>query len=200
MALVAVVLLTAAAGAARIQIDLRALPVLATIAVVSGFLARDWYLSKQGRRRTERLIEELPTAIDLLTLSIMSGESVPAACERVGRTLGPGIGAEFTATVADMRAGAATAPALEGLARRIPDPATARLIDSLIVAIERGAPLGDVLRAQADDCREARRRSLLELGGRREVLMLVPVVFLIMPVVVVFALMPGLVALDLLVP
>ncbi len=41
---------------------------------------------------------------------------------------------------------------------------------------------------------------LLEMGGRREVLMLVPVVFLIMPVVVVFALLPGLVSLELLVP
>jgi len=56
------------------------------------------------------------------------------------------------------------------------------------------------LRAQADDGREARRRLLLEMGGRREVLMLVPVVFLIMPVVVLFALLPGLVSLELLVP
>ncbi|MFN2388126.1 MAG: pilus assembly protein TadB, partial [Actinomycetota bacterium] len=40
---------------------------------------------------------------------------------------------------------------------------------------------------------------LLETAGRREVLMLVPVVFLIMPVVVVFALYPGIVSLDLLV-
>jgi tight adherence protein C len=56
------------------------------------------------------------------------------------------------------------------------------------------------LRGQADDARDARRRHLLELGGKKEVLMLVPVVFLIMPVVVVFALYPGLVTLDLLVP
>jgi tight adherence protein C len=57
-----------------------------------------------------------------------------------------------------------------------------------------------VLRAQADDVRESRRRELIELGGKREVLMLVPVVFLIMPVVVMYALLPGLVSLNLIVP
>jgi tight adherence protein C len=82
----------------------------------------------------------------------------------------------------------------------VPEPAVARLVDALCTGIEKGSPLADVLRAQADDGRDLSRRRLLELGGRREVWMLVPVVFLIMPVVVVWALYPGLVSLDLLVP
>ena len=36
----------------------------------------------------------------------------------------------------------------------------------------------------------------MEEGGRREIAMLVPVVFLILPVTVMFALYPGLIALD----
>jgi tight adherence protein C len=63
------------------------------------------------------------------------------------------------------------------------------------VAVERGTPLADVLRAQASDVREQRKRELIEAGGRREVLMLVPVVFLLLPVVVLFALYPGYVGL-----
>ena len=90
--------------------------------------------------------------------------------------------------------------ALETLKRRAPMTGVGRLVDALTTGIERGAPLADVLRAQANDGREARRRYLLETGGRREVLMLIPVVFLVMPVVVVFALLPGVVSLDLLVP
>jgi hypothetical protein len=43
-----------------------------------------------------------------------------------------------------------------------------------VVATERGTPLGDVLRAQAADVREQHKRDLIEAGGRREVLMLVP--------------------------
>jgi tight adherence protein C len=59
------------------------------------------------------------------------------------------------------------------------------------VAIERGTPLADVLRAQAVDVREAGKRALLEAGGRKEIAMIVPVVFLVLPVTVLFALFPG---------
>jgi hypothetical protein len=34
--------------------------------------------------------------------------------------------------------------------------------------------LADVLRAQAADVREARKRNLLEIGGRKEIAMMVP--------------------------
>jgi hypothetical protein len=40
--------------------------------------------------------------------------------------------------------------------------------------VERGTPLGEVLRAQAADVREARKRNLLEIGGRKEIAMMIP--------------------------
>jgi tight adherence protein C len=174
--------------------------VLGALTFACGFLARDWWLGRQVLERRSALQQELPTAIDLVTLSIMSGESVPAAFGRVGNILGWGIGEEFRKVMADIRAGSPTLEALETMKERVPGYGIARFVDAISTGIERGAPLADVLRAQADDVREARRRQLLEAGGRREVLMLVPVVFFILPVVVVFALLPGLVALDLVVP
>ena len=39
--------------------------------------------------------------------------------------------------------------------------------------------------------REAGRRSLLESAGKREIAMMVPVVFLVLPVTLLFALFPG---------
>jgi tight adherence protein C len=173
---------------------------LGVVSFACGWLARDWWLGRQIERRRAALQEELPTAIDMLTLSLMAGEAVPAAFARVAGAVGGGIGHEFQRVVADVRAGASAVDALDSLKNRLPDYATVRFVDALCTGIERGTPLADVLRAQADDVREARRRRLLELGGKREVLMLVPVVFLIMPVIVVFALLPGLVSLDLLVP
>jgi tight adherence protein C len=55
--------------------------------------------------------------------------------------------------------------------------------------------LADVLRAQAQDVREVGRRELMESGGRKEVAMMVPVVFFILPVTVVFAVFPSMVVL-----
>jgi tight adherence protein C len=184
----------------RVRADALGLFVFSLIAGTCGWLGRDWMLGRTIGGRRSAMQEELPTAIDLVTLSIMAGESVPAAFERVARAMGGGIGREFNAVVADVRAGASAVDALESLKNRLPDYGVVRFVDALCTGIERGAPLADVLRAQADDAREARRRRLMELGGKREVVMLLPVVFLIMPVVVVFALLPGLVSLDLLVP
>lgn len=180
-----------------VSLNAAALPVLSVLALAMGFLGREWWLGRRASARREALIEELPVAIDLVTLAIMAGESVPAAFERAGRILGAVLGAELRHVVADIRAGAPSVEALEALTLRVPVSGIARFVDALCTGIEKGAPLADVLRAQAEDGREARRRSLLEMGGRREVLMLVPVVFLIMPVVVVFSLFPGLVSLNL---
>lgn len=181
---------------------LLSLPTLAVacIAGACSFLARDWYLTKEIDVRHRALKEQLPTALDHLTLALMAGESIARAVQRVAETATGVVAEEFERVSGDIRAGATVVDALDKFRTRVPDASIERFVDALCVSIERGTSLADVLRAQADDAREAKRRYLLELGGRREVLMLIPVVFLIMPVVVLFALYPGLVSLDLLVP
>ena len=62
----------------------------------------------------------------------------------------------------------------------------------LAVAIERGTPLADVLRAQAQDVRDNAKRELMETAGKKEIAMLAPVVFFILPLTVIFAVFPGL--------
>ena len=174
-------------------------PVTVALGGFSGYAARDLRLTRSVAQRRARVVADLPLACDLLTLSIMAGEAVPAAFERVAAALPGDVGSAFRECVGDIRAGANTVEALQRLPEILPGPAVGRLADSLCVGIERGAPLADTLRAQCDDLRDSRRRGLMESGGRKEILMLVPVVFLILPVVVTFALYPGLVALELLV-
>ena len=60
-----------------------------------------------------------------------------------------------------------------------------------VIAVERGTPLADVLRAQAQDVREEGRRNLMEKGGKKEIGMMIPVVFLVLPITVLFAVFPG---------
>ncbi|MDQ3986998.1 MAG: type II secretion system F family protein [Actinomycetota bacterium] len=190
----------AAAAGLNLGLHWISVSLITPIAFFGGFLARDWWLGKETERRRASLQDELPTAIDLLILSLMAGESIPASLDRVAQTMRSGIGDEFAIVTAEVRSGISIAEALEGLKLRLPLSGVTRLVDALTTSLERGSPLADVLLAQADDGREARRRTLLELGGKREVVMLLPVVFLIMPVVVLVALLPGLVSLDLLVP
>jgi tight adherence protein C len=90
--------------------------------------------------------------------------------------------------------------ALDDLANRTGLPVVARFAEGMAVAVERGTPLAEVLHAQAADVREAGRRQLIESGARKEIFMMVPVVFLVLPVTVLFAFWPGVVGLRLVTP
>ena len=178
---------------------LSVVPVVALLVVgaLCGALARDQLLTTQVRRREERMLAEFPTVAELLALSVVAGEGAVGALERVARTCRGELTDELRRTLADARAGASLVQALEGLADRTSLPQLARFVDGVAVALERGTPLADVLRAQAQDVREVGRRRLIEDGGKKEVLMMIPVVFLILPVTVLFAAYPGLAILDL---
>jgi tight adherence protein C len=163
----------------------------ALFGLLAGVLGRDWWLSEQVERRQARMLAELPTLADLICLAVTAGESPRAAIERAVTRARGELSGELALILSDMRAGTPFTAALERLTARVPMPQVVRFVDGLTVAVERGTPLADVLRAQAADIREQRKRELIEAGGKREVLMLVPVVFLIMPVVVLFTLYPG---------
>jgi tight adherence protein C len=150
--------------------------VLAATGTLLGLLGRDYRLSGQVRRRERLMLAEFPTVAELVALSVSAGEGAVGALERVGRTCHGELAAELRRTLSDARAGAPLAHALEDLSRRTSLPSLARFADGVAIAIERGTPLGDVLRAQAQDVRELTRRHLIEAGGRKEILMMVPVV------------------------
>ncbi len=168
-----------------------ALLVAAGLFTVLGVLGRDRYLTLQVARRDERMLEELPTVAELLALAVTAGEGPVGALERVARISAGELSRELGRALADARAGASLVQALEGVARRTSLTPLARFVDGIAVAVERGTPLAEVLRAQAVDVREAGKRRLLESAGQREIAMMVPVVFLVLPVTVAFALFPG---------
>ena len=165
--------------------------VLCLLASVGGVLARDRWLSREVARREEQMMAEFPTIAELLALAVAAGEGAVGALERVARISSGELARELGRAMADARAGASLVQAVQGIATRTSLPPLARFVDGVAIAVERGTPLADVLRAQAVDVREAGKRALLEAGGRKEIAMMVPVVFLILPVTVLFALFPG---------
>lgn len=172
------------------------LAVLVAVLATTAVIACDYRLGRQVRLREERMLLEFPTIAELLALSVGAGEGPVGALERIARSAQGELTAELRTTLADVRSGIPLTRALENLADRTGIPSLTRFAEGVSVAVERGTPLADVLRAQAQDVRDSGRRALMELGGKKEVLMLVPVVFLILPVTVVFAVFPSLVTLQ----
>jgi tight adherence protein C len=166
------------------------------LCAVGGAAARDQSLTRQVRRRQQRMAMELPDVAELLALAVAAGEGPVGALERIARTTNGELALDVRHTLAEARSGVPLAVALERMAARTDEPAVARFAEGVAVALERGTPLAEVLRAQAQDARETARRELMETGGKKELGMMVPVVFLVLPVTVLFAIFPGLAVLQ----
>lgn len=173
---------------------------LCGMAFVFGVLLRENRLSARATAREQLILAEFPTVAELLALSVAAGEGPVSALERVVARSNGALSEDLSRVLGEVRTGTPVTTALDAFANRSGLPVVARFAGGMAVAIERGTPLADVLHAQAADVREARRRALIESGARREVLMMVPVVFLVLPITVVFAFWPGVVGLHLVTP
>lgn len=142
--------------------------------------------------RRARLTDELPTTLEFLALCLSAGEGFLDSLRRVALVGSGALTIELRAVVVAVGTGSSVADALAELAARLQLPGLTRAVDQVIAALEHGAPLAAVLHAQAGDAREDAKRVLIEQAGRKEILMLLPLVFLILPLSVLFAIYPGL--------
>ncbi|MFP5311343.1 MAG: type II secretion system F family protein [Actinomycetes bacterium] len=176
-------------------------PLLAAVAVIgsasAGFVLRDYWLGLQVHRREARMMAEFPSLAELMALAVGAGESATGALDRVCRSAKGELSKEFSQILAETRAGKPLVLALHEFSARTDLAPLVRFVDGIIVAVERGTPLADVLRAQAQDVRDSAKRDLMEAAGKKEIAMMVPLVFGVLPLTVVFAVFPGLAAISL---
>jgi tight adherence protein C len=170
--------------------------VLPVFGGVAGVLAERQVRSRRENRVRCHVAQQLPGAAELLAFSVAAGESIIPALARVGRATGGELGLALRECVADVRTGETLETALRSVATSTGSPEVERFVDRITISLERGTPLSDVLRAQAAAARAHQRNTLIEIAGRKDVAMLIPVVFLILPTVVLIALFPGLRALT----
>lgn len=164
---------------------------------LAGHFLNDWLLTRAVKRREQRILAEFPTIAELLALSITAGESTVDALERICRTTTGELSGELQTALAEARTGTPLVEALDAMAQRSGVRSLGQFVDGIAVAIARGTPLSEVLRAQAADVRSDGRRTLMELAGRKEVGMLIPVVAFVLPITVIFAVYPSLTVLQL---
>lgn len=170
---------------------------LVAVAGITGFAACDWALQRAARARLARVASELPTVLEFLTLSLAAGEGILDSIRRVAGRGNGVLSTEFAHVSAEVAAGVPLARALTELADSIRLPALTRCVEQVTGALDRGTPLVETLRAQAQDARDQAKRDLIEVAGRKEVGMLMPLVFLILPTTIVFAVFPGIFVLQL---
>jgi tight adherence protein C len=168
----------------------------ALLGALGGLWWSDYQLSVDVKRREERMSEEFPTIIELLGLALAAGDSLPRALARVSKRAQGELGTEWSRMMAAVDVGAPLANSLRESALRVGGAHVTAFVEHLAQALDRGAPLAEVVAAHARDAKEEYTRSLVDKAGKAEVQMLVPMVLLILPVTVIFAIYPGLQALQ----
>ncbi|MBP3034792.1 type II secretion system F family protein [Arthrobacter sp. zg-ZUI100] len=162
------------------------------LGAVLGFMFRDNRLGAQIRAREARMLAEFPSLAEMMALAVGAGESANGALERIARTAHGELAGEFSRILGETRSGVPLSAALAHFSNRVRMAPLSRFVDGLTVAIERGTPLADVMRAQSQDVRDLAKRELMESAGRKEIAMMVPLVFGVLPLTVLFSIFPGL--------
>jgi tight adherence protein C len=170
---------------------------LVALCAIGAFVLRDFFLQREAKLRMSRMASELPTVLEFLTLSLSAGEGILDAIRRISKVSSGELARELAGVVAKVNTGLPFAECLQTSADELQLQAFSRCVEQIVGALDRGTPLVEVLRAQAQDSRELSKRELLEVAGRKEVAMLVPLIFLILPMTIAFAIFPGIFVLQL---
>jgi len=110
------------------------------------------------RIRRERLVADLPTAVDLLAACLASGRPPGAALKTVLDAVGGPLAAELGVVAVRLELGADPVAVWRDLARR-PGPLAA-LARTMARCLDTGAPMADGLRLLAADLRRAHRAAV----------------------------------------
>jgi tight adherence protein C len=116
--------------------------------------------------------------------------------QRVGERSSGVLAEEFLKVITKVESGVGLTKSLENLATTTSSDSIRRFADTLILALERGTSLSDVLSRQVQEVRNEHQTSLIEAAGRAEIALMIPVIFLILPISILFALWPSYLALG----
>ena len=180
-----------------LSLSVASLLAMAAMSIISILYLTEQSLSRELKRYRQSIESDFPVIVEALTLSLSAGESPLTAMQRISsRGQGPLV-KEFSKVIDSVTGGEPFASALDSMGRRVRSMAVRRFVDSIVIAITRGAPLIDVLHSHAREAQDFQRNRVLSAASKAELSMMIPVVFLILPISIVFALWPSLSNLNL---
>lgn len=157
-----------------------------------GFARSLFRVKKSSSQRNLQLLAELPEVLEMVSVALSAGDSLFAALARVVPKSRGVLANELEQVLLALEIGGDLSSELGALARRVPHPHVVEFANKLALAHSRGSPLAEMMREQAKSARSELRNQLLKQAGKKETLMLLPLVFLILPVTVLFAVYPSL--------
>ncbi len=156
-----------------------------------GFLAPDYYLTTKAGGRGNGILEQLPDALDLLTISVEAGLGFDAAIVKVTEKMKGPLTEEFKRAAGEQRIGKSRQEALRGIHERVEVKELQSFISAIIQADQLGVSMSKVLRIQSEQLRIERRQRAEEKAARAPILIMLPTVGCIFPSLFIVILAPA---------
>ena len=155
-----------------------------------GGLAPRYWLRRRIKARRERVTNDLPDVLDLMTISVAAGLGLEQAMQVSCARFESPVSDELRLTLREMELGLSRHDALENLKLRtdIDDLVTFAVVLSQADAL--GLPIGRVLQAQADEMRDKRRQRAREKAAKVPVKILFPLALCFLPAILIVVLGP----------
>jgi tight adherence protein C len=159
--------------------------------LILGFLAPDFYLNSRANGRGNSILEQLPDALDLLTISVEAGLGFDAALIKVTEKMKGPLSDEFKRAAGEQRVGKSRSEALRGIIDRVEVKELQNFISAIIQADQLGVSMSKVLRIQSETLRTERRQRAEEKAARAPILIMLPTVGCIFPSLFIVILAPA---------
>jgi tight adherence protein C len=155
-----------------------------------GGLAPSYWLRFRIKGRRERVTNDLPDLLDLMTISVAAGLGLEQAMQVSCARFESPVCEELRLTLREMELGLSRHDALENMKLRtdIDDLVTFAVVLSQADAL--GLPIGRVLQAQADEMRDKRRQRAREKAAKVPVKILFPLALCFLPAIMIIVLGP----------
>jgi tight adherence protein C len=165
---------------------------LAPVALcVVGYLAPASTISRRIRKRQKEILLALPSALDLLTISVEAGLAFDAALARVADKYHNALASEFTQVLNEVRLGRPRLEALDEMGRRNKVEELNNFLQAIIQSEQLGVGIANVLRIQSEEIRRKRRQRAEEAGQKAPIKMLIPMIGCIFPTLFIVLLGPA---------
>ena len=159
--------------------------------LIVGFMAPDFYLGNRAGKRSTEILEALPDALDLLTISVEAGLGFDAALVKVTEKLKGSLSEEFKRAASEQRVGKSRQEALRGITERVDQKELSNFIAAIIQADQLGVSMSKVLRIQSEQMRGERRQRAEAKAAKAPILIMLPTVGCIFPSLFIVILAPA---------
>ena len=168
---------------------------LSVLIAFIGFLIPDQWLKSKVNKRKLQIRKELPYVLNAIAIMSQAGLNLMPAMKEVASKQDGELSKELKRVTRDVSVGESQVRALERMGERCQVDEVNRFISALSQNIERGASgITKVLRDQAKEVWEARKKNAQQLGEQASMKLFLPLLLFALPATAIFILGPAMIS------